>query len=143
MMKWIYGDKGESNVPGSFLPHGVIEIRLFNDDGYLYKREIVYSRKLPVEMELLHGLTLIGTEGDESPKLTYQQQQIFSHMQMIGSISQMEAFRKYGITKLSTRIGEMIRKGVNIKKTWKNYTTDDGRTVTYMSYSFADPESLT
>lgn len=43
-----------------------------------------------------------------------QHQKIYDYMKNVGSISPMDAFRKLGITKLSTRIGEMRRKGIRI-----------------------------
>lgn len=44
-----------------------------------------------------------------------QHQKIYDYMKSVGSISPMDAFRKLGITKLSTRIGEMRRKGIPIE----------------------------
>lgn len=64
-----------------------------------------------------------------------QQQRIYAFMEEHGSITPMDAFSKLGITKLSTRIGEMMRKGIDIEKTMCHGTNADGDPVHYMSYS--------
>jgi hypothetical protein len=45
-----------------------------------------------------------------------QYQLILDYIEKHGSITTMEAFVNLGITKLSTRISEMIRRGVKITK---------------------------
>lgn len=45
-----------------------------------------------------------------------QYQLILEYIEKHGSISPAEAFTHLGITKLSTRISEMIRRGVKITK---------------------------
>lgn len=45
-----------------------------------------------------------------------QYQMILDYIEKHGSISPAEAFAHLGITKLSTRISEMIRRGVKITK---------------------------
>ena len=54
-----------------------------------------------------------------------------------GSISPMEAFRELGITKLSTRIGEMIRRGEKIQKSMEKGFDRYGGSVSYMRYKKA------
>lgn len=46
--------------------------------------------------------------------MTNQQQRIYGFMKQNGSITPMDAFKYLAITKLSTRIGEMKREGINI-----------------------------
>ena len=64
-----------------------------------------------------------------------QQRKIYAFMTEHGSITPMDAFSKLGITKLSTRIGEMMRKGIDIEKTMCHGTNAYGEPVRYMSYS--------
>ena len=45
-----------------------------------------------------------------------QCEMILHHMKMHGSITTMEAFQKYGVTRLSGRIWELKRQGHNIEK---------------------------
>jgi hypothetical protein len=58
-------------------------------------------------------------------------------MEDFGSISTMEAFRDLGITKLSTRIGEMIQNGEKIAKKMEQTKNRYGESVSYMRYSRA------
>ena len=64
-----------------------------------------------------------------------QHEEIIKFMQEYGSISPMEAFAELGITKLATRISELIRGGCEIRKTRITKKNRYGRTVTYMRYS--------
>ena len=64
-----------------------------------------------------------------------QHERILDWMDHNGSISPMEAFEFLNITKLATRVGELIRTGVRIEKEMvfkKNAAT--GETVRYMRY---------
>ena len=45
-----------------------------------------------------------------------QHQLILDYIEEHGSITTMEAFMNLGITKLSTRVSELIRRGVKISK---------------------------
>ena len=45
-----------------------------------------------------------------------QHQLILDYIEEHGSITTMEAFLNLGITKLSTRVSELIRRGVKISK---------------------------
>lgn len=49
-------------------------------------------------------------------------------------ITPYEAFVHLKITKLSTRVGELIRSGYKIKKVMEYKITDDGVTEHYMRY---------
>lgn len=49
-------------------------------------------------------------------------------------ITPMDAFEKLNITKLSTRIGEMIKLGYKIRKCMESRINADGVVVRYMRY---------
>ena len=49
-------------------------------------------------------------------------------------ITPFEAFLELRITKLSTRIGELIRMGYEIEKIPESRTDEDGETKRYMRY---------
>lgn len=51
-----------------------------------------------------------------------------------GGISPMEAFSELGVTKLATRIGEMIRSGSRIVKMWEEGTDRYGNPTRYRRY---------
>ena len=64
-----------------------------------------------------------------------QHQRILQYMDDFGSISPMEAFSDLGITKLATRISEMIRDGYRIEKRMVNGQNRYGEKVSFMRYS--------
>lgn len=66
-----------------------------------------------------------------------QKDRIRQYMQDFGSISPMEAFNEFGITKLATRISEMIQNGEKIQKTLETSLNRYGEKVTYMRYKKA------
>jgi len=66
-----------------------------------------------------------------------QHQRILSYLDDHGSISPMEAFTELGITKLSTRVGELIRSGHKIIKNKACGTNRYGETQYYMRYKKA------
>ena len=68
-------------------------------------------------------------------KTETQADQIRRYVRQNGSITTMEAFFELGITKLATRISEMIRDGYTVKKTRIAYTLPSDRTVHIMKYS--------
>lgn len=55
-------------------------------------------------------------------------------MTVFGSITPMEAFADLGITKLSTRVSEMRREGVDIIGEWESHNNRYGKKVRYMRY---------
>lgn len=63
---------------------------------------------------------------------------IRNYIRDFGSITPFEAFADLGITKLATRISEMIVLGYPIVKEKKTVKNRYGRAVTYMQYSFKD-----
>ena len=48
-----------------------------------------------------------------------QHARILRYMETHKGITPMEAFSELGITKLATRVGEMIRNGIEIVKMWE------------------------
>ena len=63
-----------------------------------------------------------------------QYERITKYIDDFGSITPMDAFKDLGITKLSTRIGEMIRRGHKIEKEIEVSKNRYGETVHYMRY---------
>lgn len=70
-------------------------------------------------------------------KLT-QAQQIMQYMKEFGEISQLEAWRDLGISKLSTRVGELIQSGVAINKRPSTSLNRWGQPCSFMIYSLPD-----
>lgn len=66
-----------------------------------------------------------------------QYKAILDYMEAHGSISPMEAFSYLGITKLSTRISEMIRRGYKFRKIPTEGKNRYGEPVRYMRYEKA------
>ena len=64
-----------------------------------------------------------------------QGEAILEYLKSHKTISPMEAFSELGITKLSTRVGELIREGHKIKKTPENGVNRYGESTRYMVYS--------
>ena len=64
-----------------------------------------------------------------------QYERILDYIDRFGSISPMEAFSDLGITKLSTRIGEMRRDGLDFSQEWETRKNRYGESVRYMRYS--------
>jgi hypothetical protein len=71
-----------------------------------------------------------------------QKEEILQYIKEHGSITPMGAFYDLGITKLSTRVGEMRKKGIEfeivIEKRRNKYNT---RTVRYARYSLRKEET--
>lgn len=61
---------------------------------------------------------------------------ISKYIDDFGSISPIEAFSDLGITKLATRISEMIRDGAKINKKVESTTTRYGKKTHYTRYSW-------
>ena len=64
-----------------------------------------------------------------------QHERILQFMDEHGSITPMEAFSELGITKLSTRVGEMIESGISIEKHREKGRNRFGEKVNYMRYT--------
>lgn len=69
-------------------------------------------------------------------------QRIFDYMERFGSISPMEAFRDLGETKLSTRIGEMKRRGIEIESCEETGKNRYGQPTRYMRYRLAQKKNV-
>ena len=65
-----------------------------------------------------------------------QKELIISYITQFGSITPMEAFSNFGITKLATRISEMRRDGLNFKIESIASKNRFGKTVHFARYSF-------
>lgn len=68
-------------------------------------------------------------------------QRIHQYMLEFGSISPMEAFRDLGETKLSTMIGEMKRRGIEIESCEETGKNRYGQPTRYMRYRLAQKKS--
>lgn len=66
-----------------------------------------------------------------------QHELILKYMDDFGSITPMDAFNDLGITKLATRVSEMVRNGILISKKMENSKNRYGMKVHYMRYSRA------
>lgn len=63
-----------------------------------------------------------------------QKRLILDYIDTFGSITPMDAFIDLGITKLSTRVGELKRDGYNIKGTLEKGINRYGKPTHYMRY---------
>ena len=66
-----------------------------------------------------------------------QHQAILDYMDKHGTISPMDAFFSLGITKLSTRVSELIRAGHKIDKVPAEIVNRYGVSVRFMTYKKA------
>lgn len=66
-----------------------------------------------------------------------QKERIVKYMDDFGSISTMEAFTQLGITRLASRIHELVSNGMPIKKEMVSSKNRYGEEVHYMRYSKA------
>ena len=64
-----------------------------------------------------------------------QNERIIKYMTDFGSISTMEAFTELGVTRLPSRIHEIIQSGVKIKKQMQTAKNRYGDPVHFMRYS--------
>ena len=67
-----------------------------------------------------------------------QHELIVKYIADFGSITPMEAFGELGITKLSTRISEMRKKGSEFKIEMLKGKNRYGKPIRYARYSFPD-----
>lgn len=72
---------------------------------------------------------------DSGGDLMNQYERIISYINEFGSISPMEAFADLGITKLSTRVSEMRKDGIEFNQEWEVRKNRYGEKVRYMRYS--------
>lgn len=64
-----------------------------------------------------------------------QGQRIIRYIEDYGSITPYEAFRDLGITKLATRISELISSGMEFQKVIETGVNRYGEQIRYMRYS--------
>lgn len=64
-----------------------------------------------------------------------QGQRIIRYIEDYGSITPYEAFRDLGITKLATRISELISSGMEFNKVIETGVNRYGEQIRYMRYS--------
>ena len=68
-----------------------------------------------------------------------QHEKILNFVKQNGSITPMDAFNNgMFITKLSTRIGEMERRGILFDHIWETKENSEGETKRYMRYFLKD-----
>lgn len=67
-----------------------------------------------------------------------QKERIMDYLKSNPSLSPYEAFLYLGITKLSTRIGELVRDGVRIERKMVTEQNRYGENVSYMRYRLYD-----
>ena len=72
--------------------------------------------------------------GEEMSKLT-QGERILAYCRLFGSITPMDAFNDLGITKLATRISELMREGEKIYKRYDHSTNRFGEKTYFMRYA--------
>ena len=65
---------------------------------------------------------------------------ILRHLRDYGSISSMEAMENYGIMRLASRISDLKKAGIPIKREMVSRKNRYGDTVTFARYSIADRE---
>ena len=71
--------------------------------------------------------------------MTTQREIVLEHLRTHDSITPMEAFSRYGITKLATVISDMIRhEGIHIHKELVKSRNRYGRRTAYMKYSLME-----
>ena len=63
-----------------------------------------------------------------------QHQKILDFMDAHEWITPMECFSQLHITKLATRIGEIIRAGIPIESEWQSRVEEDGTVVRWKRY---------
>jgi hypothetical protein len=69
-----------------------------------------------------------------------QSQTILNHLKNHGDITSLEAFREYGITRLSARIFDLRSEGHHIKSENVNVPTRSGDTATVAKYTLIRKE---
>lgn len=64
-----------------------------------------------------------------------QKEMVVKYIKDFGSVSPMEAFSDLGITKLATRVSELIRDGEDIKKVPEKRLNRYGKSCRYTRYT--------
>ena len=66
-----------------------------------------------------------------------QCEQVIRHMEESGSITSLEAMQEYGIMRLASRITDLKKAGIPIKREMVSQKNRHGDTVTFAMYSIA------
>ena len=67
-----------------------------------------------------------------------QTERILRHMEGCGSITSLEAMQEYGIMRLASRITDLKKAGIPIKREMVSQKNRHGDTVTFARYSIAE-----
>ena len=67
-----------------------------------------------------------------------QNEHIERHLKKYGSITTMEAFTEYGITRISARIFELRKNGMNISDRWETKKNRFDEPVRYVRYTLEE-----
>lgn len=67
-----------------------------------------------------------------------QCEMILKHMEECGTITSWEAMQKYGIMRLASRITDLKKAGIPIKREMVSQKNRYGDTVTFARYSIAE-----
>ena len=67
-----------------------------------------------------------------------QKDAIIKYIEEHGSITPMDAFEALGITKLATRVSEIIRDGIPVYKSWEESENRYGEKVRFMRYTLKE-----
>lgn len=69
-----------------------------------------------------------------------QKEEVYRYLLEYGSISQMEAYLKLFVCRLSERIRELESDGINIVRTRVSFKNKYGRRGTYVRYSLGEQD---
>lgn len=67
-----------------------------------------------------------------------QCEMILKYLEDFGSITTYEAFVELGITRLASRINDLINDGYNFKKTWVYKNNRYGKSIKFLKYELED-----
>ena len=67
-----------------------------------------------------------------------QTQKILQHLRDHGSITSMEAYERFGCTRLSARIKDLRDEGHSIASDWETAKNRDGVTISFARYRLAE-----
>ncbi len=67
-----------------------------------------------------------------------QCERILSYIEEKGSITQLDALREFGCMRLASRISDLKKQGVCIKRTMESSKNRYGETVSYARYSLCE-----
>lgn len=71
-----------------------------------------------------------------------QCEMILKHMEECGTITSLEAMQEYGIMRLASRITDIKKAGIHIKREMVSQKNRYGDTVTFARYSLVEKEGV-